>query len=366
MAKHRKQKRRILKAKISFLSLCPRGMNQIQTLYKSDDGNEHSIALATIVKDGMSEQGEITAVVYAPEIRDGEGDVASAEVIKEFAYDYAANGQGIDIRHNEEVLSAEDAFIAETFIVQKGDPRFVDIQDYEGNSVDVTGGWGVVIKVDNEGIRQAYREGKWGGISMGGLALKQNENSETSIAHKLLEIIKELRPYKKKSENEMTDKEQKEMTDRITKNVLEVLTKAEEAKAEKLKKEAETRAKAEADKKSKLGLGLNDPVLKDNPSDEDIDQHEKNVMIVQVSKAVDSTDPDSIRAFQKIKKDILEGKEVTIDKQGNDKKPYDAFTTNQATSEVRKGFDSQADDDIGNAILADMEKEEKAAVKLSA
>ena len=72
----REIKRRILKAKISFLSLCPRGMNQIQTMFKSEDGENHEVFLSTLIKGDMTEQGELLAVVYAPDMVDGEGDTA--------------------------------------------------------------------------------------------------------------------------------------------------------------------------------------------------------------------------------------------------------------------------------------------------
>ncbi|MCK5614265.1 terminase, partial [Candidatus Pacearchaeota archaeon] len=44
----------------------------------------------------MNEQGEITCVVYAPDMVDSQGDSASAAVIKDFAYDFAKNGGNID------------------------------------------------------------------------------------------------------------------------------------------------------------------------------------------------------------------------------------------------------------------------------
>jgi len=160
-------KRRIKKARIDFISLVPRGANQLPVLYKSD---ESRIAIQTLFK-GDIDHGEVTAIVYAPEKRDSQGDIASADVIKEMAADFLRRGGEIDIRHNGKALSKEDVYIAESFIVQKGDARFADMKDYSGDPVgDMTGSWAVVLKIENEQLRDLYREGKWEGVSMAGPA----------------------------------------------------------------------------------------------------------------------------------------------------------------------------------------------------
>ena len=151
--------RRIKKARIQFVSLVPKGANGIATIYK-DDG---SFNFGLLVKDAGSafaDKGELVAVVYAPERRDSQGDIASAEVIKEALYESARNGFDIDIRHDGKAVPRDKAFVAESFIVQKNDPRFTDMKDYSGTPVDPTGSWGVVLKIDDQELRKLYREGK--------------------------------------------------------------------------------------------------------------------------------------------------------------------------------------------------------------
>lgn len=166
-------KARIIKAKVNFISLCARGANRLPVMYKSDEGFAYFDPLTKANMD----QGEITAVVYAPNMVDSQGEYADAEVIRDMAHEFGKTGEGVDIKHNNVALSKEVAFVAENFIIQKGDPRFADMRDYQGNPVDVTGGWGVVIKIEDQGLRQAYREGKWNGVSMGGFALREAEKS---------------------------------------------------------------------------------------------------------------------------------------------------------------------------------------------
>lgn len=157
--------RRFKKGKIEFLTLCRRGANKQPVVYKADA----DITLETILK-ASDDLGEITALVYVPEMVDAQGDVASAEVIKDLAYGFLQSGGKIDILHNEKPVSRDRAYVAESFIVQKGDPRFEGWKDYDGNPIDPTGAWGTVIKVNDPTLRALYRDGRWNGVSMGGTA----------------------------------------------------------------------------------------------------------------------------------------------------------------------------------------------------
>lgn len=168
-------RRRIKKARITHLSLCPRGKNRLPVLFKSDDETGNlEVEFQTILKSN-EEEGTITAIVWPAEMPDSVGDIASAEVVKEMSYGFmrelASGKGGLDIRHNLETIDPEDAFIAESFIIQKGDPRFAGILDRDNAPIDPTGAWATVIKLDSEELRAEYRSGKWDGISMYGQAL---------------------------------------------------------------------------------------------------------------------------------------------------------------------------------------------------
>ena len=181
-------KRRITKARIKHISLCPKGANQFPALYKADD---HSVELSLLTKatDDFDERGELLAVVYAPEIEDSQGDIASAEVIKDAMHEFARTGKGADICHDDKTLSKDQAFIAESFEIQGGDPRFVGFNNYEGNPVDVTGGWGIVMKIDDPELRTLYREGKWEGVSMGGTGQVQVTKVDDDTADKVIRAL---------------------------------------------------------------------------------------------------------------------------------------------------------------------------------
>lgn len=180
--------KRITKAEIKFLSLCPRGANRMPVVYKDDDHFD----LETLVK--VSEDaGEILAVVYAPNLVDAQGEFADADVIKQMAYGFARDRGNVDIRHDNVAVKPSQAYVAESFIVAKGDERFADFKDANGKAVDVTGAWATVVKVDDPELRAKYRTGAWQGISMGGRAARAEvAKADESRLEKLVKIIKEL------------------------------------------------------------------------------------------------------------------------------------------------------------------------------
>lgn len=367
-----KAKRRILQSKIDFLSLCPRGANTIQTVYKAEDGENKSISFSAITKD-MTEQGELITCVYAPDLVDSQGDIASAEVIKDMAYGFAKEGKGIDIRHNGKAVDKEEAYVAESFIIQKNDPRFEGMKDYDGDVVNVTGGWGSVIKIENEELRKLYKSGEWGGISIGGISFVQNEEEDaeddkTALKKALIAITKYFTGKENNTNNNnnnkndidseitMDAKELKAMLDAnnaaLVTAIKEALKPAEETAEQKTARLAKEAAEAKAAEKKK-GLGYPKPVLKEQPTAEDIAQYEKKLEIYELSKAVDPENLESIREFQVLSKEIASGKKVETKKKDED--AYGSFFTNQDGTPLKK----ESDDPITDGVLALIEKEKK-------
>jgi hypothetical protein len=169
--------KRIKKARIQFITLCPRGRNQMPVLYKADG----TVAFDALTK-ATEDAGELTNIVYTPERPDTDNHLASAEVIKDMAHSFQKEGGQIDIRHDGKAVGPDQAYVAESFIVQKGDPRFADYTDYNGNAVDATGAWATVIKIDDPELRRLYREGEWNGVSMFGQGLLTVEKADEEEA----------------------------------------------------------------------------------------------------------------------------------------------------------------------------------------
>src|SRR5262245_61425397 len=110
--------RRIKKAEITRVALVPRGANKLRALYK-DDGVE----LYPLTKFDQ-EKGELLALVYLPDRVDAQGDFASQDAIVSMAHSHMRNGAELDLRHGDKALTKEQAYVAESFIVQQGDARF--------------------------------------------------------------------------------------------------------------------------------------------------------------------------------------------------------------------------------------------------
>jgi hypothetical protein len=160
--------REILDADILFISLCPAGKNGLATLYKADGHAEFQGLTKAL--DDFDERGQLVACVWAPDKADSEGDFARVEAIEKMAHSFLRNAGKVDLLHDCKALGADAAFVAESFIIQKGDPRFDGMTDYDGEVVDVTGGWGVVMQINDPALRKAYRDGEWAGVSMYGPA----------------------------------------------------------------------------------------------------------------------------------------------------------------------------------------------------
>jgi hypothetical protein len=169
-------RRRIRKAEIKFVSLVPKGANRLAPIYKADGTFE--IFALTKAADDFDETGELLNVVYPVELRDTQGDIADAEVVKAMAYGFIPNGAAVDLNHDGKPLPREQAHVAENFLVQKTDTRFHGWRDDQNKDVDLTGAWATVIKIHDPEIRKRYRSGEWAGVSMGGTALVEAEKSD--------------------------------------------------------------------------------------------------------------------------------------------------------------------------------------------
>lgn len=316
--------RRIKKARITHISLVPRGANRMPVLYKQDGSVQFD--LLTKVGSDFDEQGELLAVVYVPELRDSQGDIASAKVVKEMMHSFAREGKGIDIRHDGKPVGKDRAFVAEQFLVQKGDSRFDGFKDYDGNEVDVTGAWAVIIKIEDEELRRLYREGQWNGVSMGGVG--EVEEEKEGILKEILKALG-LANNRNNGDQDMTaeelakalEKNNESLTKALIDGFSQVLAKSGDGKKEsaifKARPEAgesldEFTARVLKEQESAKAADILDiyqkaqdefkrqaPVFKGDPNNpEDVRKHRLAVERWKMSKDVDWTDPESIAKYE--------------------------------------------------------------------
>jgi hypothetical protein len=161
----KKSRKKITRAKITTVALCGKGKNGIAPMVKGDG----AVCLDFIVK-GAKDGSEILGVVYAPNAPDADGHEADPSTIEDFAHEYLRSHRRLDLDHDGVILSDEDAYVAESFIVAKGDERFADFKRYDGSPAgDLTGAWALLIKILNPGLRVRVAAGEFDGLSMFGV-----------------------------------------------------------------------------------------------------------------------------------------------------------------------------------------------------
>jgi hypothetical protein len=269
------------KLRVDFISLCAKGKNFMSTLYKADKGEVvPEIALQKATPADL-EKGEVRGLVYVPGKADADKDFAETDVVKAMAYDHARRGHKLDLQHDGVPLKPEQAYVAESFLVQKGDPRFEGATDVSGAPVDPVGAWGVVLKLDDEALKTLYREGHWSGLSMGGAAVREpadevtkedkDENmtkdeqlafAETvakAVATALAPKAPEKAPTQFKAPT--SAKEARALAEKLQREVLEKSVKWEDPASVAEYAEALAKAEAEAEK----AKASNQPLVKGKP-----------------------------------------------------------------------------------------------------
>lgn len=89
-----------------------------------------------------------------PDVPNSYGDIYTRESIKEFCYEFAMRGFGIDVNHdNVDVNAAGGVYVVESFIVRAGDPDFIE------------GSWVIAMKILDDAIWQQVLDGEINGFS---------------------------------------------------------------------------------------------------------------------------------------------------------------------------------------------------------
>lgn len=358
-------RRRIKKALVSFLSLVPRGANGLGVLLK-DDG---SFELSLLVKESSTfkDSGELLAVVYSPERRDRHGDIASAEVIRDAAHEFLRKGGSIDIRHDGNAVGKDRAFVAESFTIAKGDERFVGWKDYDGNPVDVSGGWGAVIKILDPDLKRAYSSGAWNGVSMGGTGLYEIEKESPDgdrIAETVAAVLKSLGVSPKPDNKPMDATQLAELKKSISdgnSSLSETLKAAfgelTKSLAEAIKPKApETKPDEKPLKKEEVA-----PIFKGDPTNsEDLKAHMRRVALFQLRKSCDlSTVEGTMDYIQKLEEFTAQFGPITKQETG----PAGAPAPSNASSTGGKSGGGKSGSEPSHALsgFGGLSKEDRSA-----
>jgi hypothetical protein len=184
-------KRRLKKVDANFISLVGKGANNKIIIFKSANITgglqyEKQVSIKKIDED----QHLVYGIVYSPDEVDLQGDLASADVIKDMAYNFMKNARtnNVDQQHN---FIGDEGFVAESWLTKQGDTIFPS---------EKVGSWAVGIKVEKEETWQLVKKGEITGLSLAGLAAveevsKPDVNGQESNG--FFEKIKKYLPFKR-------------------------------------------------------------------------------------------------------------------------------------------------------------------------
>lgn len=176
--------KRILKSvNVNFISLVSKGANQKTIIYKSENSQTPNIEKKIKIAKTDEDQHLVYGIVYSPNEADSQGDTATAEVIKEMAYNFmkSAKTNNIDNQHTN---IAGDGYVAESWILKASDPVF---------PLEKEGSWAVAIKVEKEETWDAIKKGDITGLSMAGIAsveeIQKSEEKKETIIQKFFKLV---------------------------------------------------------------------------------------------------------------------------------------------------------------------------------
>ena len=147
----------LLTLSVDFISLVKKPATGKGLVLKSKSGLRPQIfELKKMIEDRMVAYG----VVYAPDQVDSQGDHTSADAIRKAAYEFMREKriENIDAEHS---FNREQAYVAESWLVRKGDELFPD---------EPEGAWAVGIQVADPDIWNSLKSGDLTGLSLAGVA----------------------------------------------------------------------------------------------------------------------------------------------------------------------------------------------------
>lgn len=172
MAKPVNKAKEITDARISFVSLVDKAANKRPFLIvKNEDGKAAFTTYGRIIKSD-DDRHFVTGIVYEPMTEDAHGNYMTADEIEKAAYWFAKNGNKVDLQHN--FVSEEGTAVVESWIAKSD-------CDIGGETVK-EGTWLMTVEINDDSLWQSIQNGEITGLSMGGLGVYAQEDTDLSSA----------------------------------------------------------------------------------------------------------------------------------------------------------------------------------------
>lgn len=172
MARPVNKAKEITDARISFVSLVDKAANKRPFLIvKNEDGKAAFTTYGKIIKSD-DDRHFVTGIVYEPMTEDAHGNYMTADEIAKAAYWFAKNGNKVDLQHN--FVSEEGTAVVESWIAKSD-------CDIGGETVK-EGTWLMTVEINDDNLWQSIQNGEITGLSMGGLGVYAQEDTDLSSA----------------------------------------------------------------------------------------------------------------------------------------------------------------------------------------
>ena len=172
MAKPVNKAKEITDAQISFVSLVDKAANKRPFLIvKNEDGKAAFTTYGRIIKSDDNRHF-VTGIVYEPMTEDAHGNYMTADEIAKAAFWFAKNGNKVDLQHN--FVSEEGTAVVESWIAKSD-------CDIGGETVK-EGTWLMTVEINDDSLWQSIQNGEITGLSMGGLGVYAQEDTDLSSA----------------------------------------------------------------------------------------------------------------------------------------------------------------------------------------
>lgn len=106
-----------------------------------------------IKRDGAEFEQFVMCELLIPDTPNSFGDISTKEMIRDAAFQFAAQGYGLDVNHDQEDVKGAKLVVVESFIARPGDPDFIE------------GSWVVGMKILDDALWQQVLSGELNGFS---------------------------------------------------------------------------------------------------------------------------------------------------------------------------------------------------------
>lgn len=106
-----------------------------------------------IIRDDRKWEQIVMAELLIPDTPNVYGDITTPEAIREFAYQFAIQGYGLDVNHDQNNVMGAQLVVVESFIARPGDPDFIE------------GSWVIGMKILDRQLWNDVLDGKLNGFS---------------------------------------------------------------------------------------------------------------------------------------------------------------------------------------------------------